>query len=109
MSDSLQPHGLQPFRFPCPWGFSRQEYWSGLLFPSLGDPPHPGIELASPALAGGFFFFVVCLFVCLFFTTKSAGKPEIGPLQHKNEKQENRLSRSPAGQLISSVWVLVSG
>ena len=31
-------------------GFSRQEYWSGLPFPSLGDLPHPGIEPRSPAL-----------------------------------------------------------
>ena len=39
-------------------GFARQEYWSGLLFPSPGDLPGPGIEPvypASPALAGGFF------------------------------------------------------
>ena len=31
-------------------GFSRQEYWSGLPFPSLGDLPNPGIEPGSPAL-----------------------------------------------------------
>ena len=39
-------------------GFSRQEYWSGLPFPSTGDLPDPGIEptsLASPALPDGFF------------------------------------------------------
>ena len=30
--------------------FSRQEYWSGLLFPSPGDLPDPGIESWSPAL-----------------------------------------------------------
>ena len=30
-------------------GFSRQEYWSGLPFPSLGDLPDPGIEPRSPA------------------------------------------------------------
>ena len=35
--------------------FSRQEYWSGLPFPSPGDLPDLGIESASPALAGGFF------------------------------------------------------
>ena len=43
---------------PMSMGFSRQEYWSGLLFPSPGDLPYPGIEPttpASPALAGGFF------------------------------------------------------
>ena len=36
-------------------GFPRQEYWSGLLFPSPGDLPDPGIEPATPVLAGGFF------------------------------------------------------
>ena len=43
---------------PRPWGFSRQEYWSGLSFPSPGDLPDAVIELASltsPVLAGGLF------------------------------------------------------
>ena len=43
---------------PLSMGFSRQEYWSGLLPPPPGDLPHPGIEptsLISPALAGWFF------------------------------------------------------
>ena len=43
---------------PLPMGFSRQEYWSGLPFPSPGDIPDTGIKpgsLASPALAVGFF------------------------------------------------------
>ena len=31
-------------------GFSRQEYWSGLLFPSPGDLPYPGIKPGSPVL-----------------------------------------------------------
>ena len=31
-------------------GFYRQEYWSGLSFPSPGDLPHPGIEPGPPAL-----------------------------------------------------------
>ena len=35
---------------PPPMGFSRQEYWSGLPFPSPGDLPDPGIESRSPAL-----------------------------------------------------------
>ena len=61
-------HPLQSHFFVNPWttayqalpslGFSRQEYWSGLPFPSPGDLPNPGIELVflvSPALAGGFF------------------------------------------------------
>ena len=43
---------------PLSMGFSRQEYRSGLPFPSPGDLPDPGIEptsLISPALGGGFF------------------------------------------------------
>ena len=35
---------------PLSMKFSRQEYWSGLPFHSLGDLPGPGIELGSPAL-----------------------------------------------------------
>ena len=41
---------------PLSMGFPRQEYWSGLPFPSLGDLPDPEIEPASPALTGGFFY-----------------------------------------------------
>ena len=39
---------------PLSMGFSRQEYWSGWLFPSPGGLPDPGIEPTSPALSGGF-------------------------------------------------------
>ena len=35
---------------PLAMGFSRQEYWSGLPFPSPGDLPNPGIKPRSPAL-----------------------------------------------------------
>ena len=44
-------------------GFSRQEHWSGLPFPSPGDHLNPGIESVSPALGGG------------LFTTELPGKP----------------------------------
>ena len=39
---------------PLSRGFLRQEYWSGLPFPSPGDPPFPGIELSFPALTDRF-------------------------------------------------------
>ena len=48
---------------PPSMGFLRQEFWSGLPFPSPRDLPDPGIKAASPALAGG------------FFTTESLGLP----------------------------------
>jgi len=38
--------------------FSRQEYWSGLPFPSPGDLSNPGIEPTSSALAGRFYMTV---------------------------------------------------
>ena len=43
---------------PLSMEFSRQEYWSGLPFSTLGDLPDPGVKtyiFASPALAGRFF------------------------------------------------------
>ena len=43
------------YQAPLSMGFFRQEYWSGLPFPSPGDLPDPGIESASLVLAGGFF------------------------------------------------------
>ena len=47
---SLWPQRLQPTRLFCPWGFSRQEFWSGLPCPPPGDLPNPGIGLKFPAL-----------------------------------------------------------
>ena len=38
------------YQAPPSMGFSRQEYWSGLPFPSPGDLPDPGIKPGSPAL-----------------------------------------------------------
>ena len=48
---------------PLPMGFPRQEYWSGLPFPSLGGLPDPGIKPMFSALASG------------FYTTEPPGKP----------------------------------
>ena len=38
------------YQAPPSLGFSKQEYWSGLPFPSPGDLPNPGIEPGSPVL-----------------------------------------------------------
>ena len=61
--------------FATPWtvayqaspsmGFSRQEYWSGLPFPSPGGLPDPGIEPGSPALEAD------------ALTSEPSGKPKI--------------------------------
>ena len=57
------PLDCSPPQSPLSMGFPRQEYWSGLPFPSQGDLPDPGIEPASPALADE------------ILTTKPPGKP----------------------------------
>ena len=67
---------------PLAMGFPRQEYWSGLPFPSPGDLPDPGIKPASPALAGG------------FFTTKPPGhsyKLILSPSGHRHRDGEEEL------------------
>ena len=83
LSYSLQRHMLNRFShvqlFAIPWtadgqaplfmGFPRQEYWSGLPFPSPGNLPKQGIEptsSAAPTLASG------------FFTTEPPRKPHLG-------------------------------
>ena len=52
-------------QIPQSMGFPKQEYWSGLPFPSPGDVPDPGVEPAPPALVDG------------YFTTEAPGKPLI--------------------------------
>ena len=60
MSDTFATSWTVACQASLAMGFPRQEYWSGLPFPSLGDPPdpgnlcYPGIELASPTWAGVF-------------------------------------------------------
>ena len=63
MSNSFAFPWTVALQAPLSMGFSRQEYYSGLPFPSPRDLPDPGIELVSPALAGR------------FFTTEPPGKP----------------------------------
>ena len=81
--------------FATPWtvapqtlqsmGFSRQEYWSGLPFPSPGDLPSPGIEPASPAFVGE------------LFTTEPPGKPlaKVGFSQTSSCLMGQMRSRTP--------------
>ena len=48
MSDSSWPHGLWPTKLFCPWGFSRQEYWSPLPCPPSGIFPPQGSNPSLP-------------------------------------------------------------
>ena len=49
VSNSLRPPWTVAHQAPLSMGFSRQEYWSELPFPSPGDFPDPEMEAASPA------------------------------------------------------------
>ena len=58
MLDSFVTPWTVAHQAPLSMKFFRQEYWSGLPFPSPGALPNPGVEptsLVSPALAGRFF------------------------------------------------------
>ena len=63
-------------------GFSRQEFWSGLPFPSLGDIPDPGIEPTSPASTGR------------FFITEPPGKPSWSLSPTKLPRRVVRIQRN---------------
>ena len=76
MKVKVKVKSLSPVQlFATPWtvadqaspsmGFSRQEYWSGLPFPSPGDLPDPGIEPGSPTLEAD------------ALTSEPPGKPEL--------------------------------
>ena len=71
-------------------GFPKQDCQSGLLFPSPGDLPNPGLKPRSPALAGGFFtteppgmpimclptvIFIILYMRCLFMSGTRPGPP----------------------------------
>ena len=71
------------YQAPLSMGFLRQEYWSGLLFPSPGDLPNPGIEPGSSTLQADalpsetwgkyvcvciYICMCVCMYVCMYIT-----------------------------------------
>ena len=64
---------------PLSMGFSRQDYWSGLPFPSLRDLPDPGIEPRSPALQEDSFFNRLTVMINLIWQTGHANLNEKFP------------------------------
>ena len=73
VSDSLRPPWTVALQAPLPMKFSRQEYWSGLPFPSPGDLPDPGIEPGFPTLQAdslpseppGKSYVIICVYICV--------------------------------------------
>ena len=99
LSYQLKLHVLSRFShvqiFATPWavasqalpsmGFSRQEYWSGLPFPSPGNLPNPGIKSWSPTLQAD------------SFPSEPPGKPDVKFCQAKNCK---------FWVMIGAIWIL---
>ena len=97
-SDSFRPHGLTPWTavHPAPpsMGFSRQEYWSGLPFPSPGDRPNPGIKPRSPALQADALLSEPPENHCQLFigrTDAGAESPSFGRLIRRTDSLEKTL------------------
>ena len=86
-------------------GFSRQEYWSGLPFPSLEDLPDPGIKPESPSLAGEFFTTAAkslqsCPTLCKPIDGSPPGSPDPGILQARAlERVTISFSTEPPGNV----------
>ena len=80
---------------PLSMGFSRQEYWSGLLFPFPGDLPDPEIEPRSPALQAD------------SLPSKPPGKPHY-PCEHSSNCSLPRSSVHGIFQARVLEWVAMS-
>ena len=82
---------------PLSMGFSTQEYWSGLPFPSPGDLPNPGIKPPTPAFTNG------------FFTTEPPGKPWIMVIinnYHLNYSNKVKVKSLSHVQLFVTPWTV---
>ena len=71
VSNSLQPHGLQPTRLPCAWNFPGKN--TGVPFPTPGDLPDPRDQNRVSCIAGRFF---------TISATRDARDPLQFPLYH---------------------------
>ena len=105
-------------------GFSRQEYWSGLPFPSSGDLPNPGIDSGSPALQAdalsseppgkSFFFCIVSLAPSIDKTSAPAPQEKLKPRIHfhrlvqTTNKVELRITQS-VSDTIPKIMTLCRG
>ena len=75
------------FQAPLSMGFSRQEYWSGLPFPSPGDLPNPGIKPETLASAGK------------FFTLRHLESPTVQQKETNSEVRQHYNKRQAEGTL----------
>ena len=93
-SDSLWPHGLQPARLLHPWGFSRQEFWSGMPCPRPGDLSNSGIKPEYPALQAD------------SLPSEPPGKPKNTGMGSLYLLQGNFLTQELNRGLLNCRWIL---
>ena len=89
MSNSLQPHGLQPPTLLCPWDFPDKSIGVGCHFFSPKDLLVPGIKTMSPALSG------------IFFNPEPPGKPHIRIFQFQFNRSVMSDSLRPCQASLS--------
>ena len=94
VSNSLRLYGLQLTRLLCPWGFSRQEYGSGLPCPPSGDLTNLEMELRSPALRQD------------FLPCKPPGKPKNTELSSLSLLHGNFTTQELNWDLLHCRWIL---
>ena len=105
------------YQAPPSMGFSRQEYWSGLPFPSPGDLPNPGIEPRSPTLEADALTSEppgkpkLLEWVAIFWDRNQirisciAGEPPGKPLRESNAQLFNTVSQNQFYASIISVFL----
>ena len=91
MSDFLTPWTVAR-QAPPSMGFSRQEYWSGLPYPPLGDLPNPGIEHRSPTLQVD------------SLPSKPPGKPTLTYQSHNDAKRTSKGKKCIDSQMLTRTW-----
>ena len=96
LSTLWDPMDCNPPGFPV-LEFSRQEYWSGLPFPTPGDPPDPGIEPSSPAWPSFRFFTTVPPGKMVYFQRKMRISPAISINQKYHSHQRCLASKCEGG------------
>jgi len=101
---------------PLSIGFTRQEYWSGLPFPSPRDLPNPGIKPTSLALAGEFFTAEPPgkpIYIYTLYYRKGRGtRDQIVNIHWITEKQESSRKTSTSALLTMpkplTVWITIN-
>ena len=100
MSNSFVTPWTIAHQAPLSMGFPRQEYWSGLLFPSSGDLPDPGIKLGQMSNVN-----VSCIGRWVLYCWASKEARQRGVTLAKHDIQHTQFVRLSLNcQKVKSVW-----